>query len=73
MTVTGMIKDQNDGCVLKAAVKPMCGAREIRFYEQLQKQINDPDMETLRKLVPDYRGTVKMPFRGKVVRRISSG
>lgn len=62
----GMLKDQ-DGSVLKAAVKPICGAREIEFYESLLGNLNDPSIETLRKLVPEYRGTVKMPFRGKVI------
>lgn len=52
---------------MKAAVKPMCGSREIKFYEQLQENTTDPNMELLRKLVPEFRGTVKMPFRGKMV------
>lgn len=52
---------------MKAAVKPMCGVREIKFYEQIKQNLTDPHWEMLRKLVPEYRGTVKMPFRGKVV------
>lgn len=62
-----MLKNQYDGSVMKAAVKPMCGSREIKFYEQLQLNTTDPNMEMLKKLVPEYRGTVKMPFRGKMV------
>lgn len=62
-----MLKDQQDGSVLKAAVKPICGAREIKFYESLMGNLNDPSIEALRKLVPEYRGTVKMSFRGKII------
>lgn len=62
-----MLKDQHDGSVMKAAVKPLCGIREIQFYEQLQQNAIDPNMSILRELVPDYRGTVKMPFRGKII------
>lgn len=62
-----MLKNQYDGSVMKAAVKPMCGAREIKFYEQLQLDTIDANTETLKKLVPEYRGTVRMPFRGKLV------
>lgn len=62
-----MLKDQQDGSVLKAAVKPVCGAREIKFYENLTESVTDPNIEALRKLVPEYRGTVKMSFRGKTV------
>lgn len=62
-----MLKDQQDGSVLKAAVKPVCGACEIRFYENLMNNLSDPSIEALRKLVPEYRGTVKMSFRGKVI------
>lgn len=62
-----MLKDQQDGSVLKAAVKPVCGAREIKFYENLIGSVTDPNIQALRKLVPEYRGTVKMSFRGKTV------
>lgn len=63
-----MLKDQQDGSVLKAAVKPICGAREIKFYETLNDgNSNDPSIQAIRKFVPEYRGTVKMPFRGKSV------
>ncbi|XP_031627181.1 inositol polyphosphate multikinase isoform X2 [Contarinia nasturtii] len=63
----GMLKDQQDGSVLKAAVKPICGLREIKFYEELMRDSTEPSIEHLRKLVPEYRGTVKMSFRGKVI------
>lgn len=63
-----MLKDQHDGSVMKAAVKPLCGIREIKFYEQLQKNENiSPQMDILRELVPEYRGTVKCLFRGKMI------
>lgn len=63
----GMLKDQHDGSVMKAAIKPMCGIREIKFYEQLQKNEICSHMEILRELVPEYRGTVKCLFRGKMI------
>lgn len=66
-----MLKDKNDGCVMKAAVKPMCGVREIKFYEQITQNLTDPHWAMLRKLVPEYRGTVKMSFRGKMVMILS--
>lgn len=62
-----MLKDQHDGSVMKAAVKPMCGIREIKFYEQLQQNEINQQMEILRELVPEYRGTVKCLFRGKMI------
>lgn len=62
-----MLKDQKDSSVLKAAVKPICGAREIQFYECLKDNSSDPGIETIRKLVPEYRGTVRMSFRGKTI------
>lgn len=64
---TGMLKDQHDGSVMKAAVKPMCGIREIKFYEQLQQNEISEEMEILRELVPEYRGTVNCLFRGKMI------
>lgn len=63
-----MLKDQHDGSVLKAAVKPICGAREIKFYECLADgNSNDANIQAIRKFVPEYRGTVKMSFRGKSI------
>lgn len=68
---SGMLRDKKDGSVMKAAVKPMCGVREIQFYEQLQENEAqpNPDLRILREinLVPKYHGTVKMPFRGKMI------
>lgn len=71
--LTGMLKDQNDRSVLKAAVKPICGAREIKFYEDLEKSCNDPIMNDLRQFVPEFRGVVKIPFRGKAINFIRLG
>lgn len=63
-----MLKDQHDGSLLKAAVKPICGAREIKFYESLSDgNSNDSNVQAIRKFVPEYRGTVKMSFRGKAI------
>lgn len=62
-----MLKDAQDGSVLKAAVKPVCGAREISFYENLKGNLSDPNIQALRQFVPEYRSTVKMSFRGKTI------
>lgn len=62
-----MLKDKQDGSVLKAAVKPVCGAREIEFYDSLTENHNNQTLKALRQLVPDYRGTIKMSFRGKII------
>ncbi|XP_055700507.1 inositol polyphosphate multikinase-like isoform X3 [Phlebotomus papatasi] len=50
---------ENDGTILKPAAKPLCGAREIKFYETLA-DATDPSLITLRDLVPEYRGTQKI-------------
>lgn len=62
-----MLKDK-DGSVLKATMEErICGVREIEFYENLMGESSDPNIVALRTLVPEYRGTVKIPFRGKVL------
>lgn len=70
---SGMLKDQADRSVLKAAVKPICGAREIKFYEDLEKSCNDRVLSELHLYVPEFRGTVKIPFRGKSINFIKLG
>uniref|UniRef100_A0A7G3AM86 Kinase n=2 Tax=Lutzomyia longipalpis TaxID=7200 RepID=A0A7G3AM86_LUTLO len=50
---------ENDGTILKPAAKPLCGAREIKFYETLL-DATDPSLVALRDLVPEYRGTQKL-------------
>lgn len=50
---------ESDGTILKPAAKPLCGAREIKFYETLV-DTTDPSLITLRDLVPEYRGTQKL-------------
>uniref|UniRef100_A0A1L8DLV5 Kinase n=1 Tax=Nyssomyia neivai TaxID=330878 RepID=A0A1L8DLV5_9DIPT len=50
---------EGDGTILKAAAKPLCGAREIAFYEALT-DATDPSLVMLRDLVPEYRGTQKL-------------
>lgn len=62
----GILKAE-DGSVLKAMTKPLCGVREIEFYENMMSNSTDPSTKALRKLVPEYRGTIKMPFRGKAI------
>lgn len=61
-----MLKDQTDGSILKPATKVLCGAREIKFYEQLQSS-NISHLSDIKKLVPEYRGTVRLKVGGKTV------
>lgn len=61
-----MLKDQTDGSILKPATKVLCGAREIKFYEQLQNT-NFSHLVDIKKLVPEYRGTVRLKVGGKSV------
>lgn len=62
-----MLKDQSDGSVLKGAAKPICGQREIKFYEKLMSDVCDPNLELLRNFVPEYRGKIQMTFRGRSI------
>ncbi|XP_059608885.1 inositol polyphosphate multikinase [Phlebotomus argentipes] len=48
-----------DGTILKPAAKPLCGAREIKFYDTLL-DATEPSLVALRELVPEYRGTQKL-------------
>lgn len=63
----GMLRDRRDGSVLKGAAKPLCGKREIQFYEGLRQNKSNASMVMLRELVPEYRGTIQIQFRGKLI------
>lgn len=60
----GLLKDQHDGSIMKPASKPMCGAREIGFYESLVDAKHE-DLVFLKDLVPEYRGTTKLQLGGR--------
>lgn len=62
----GILKDHNDGSILKSSCKPLCSVREIQFYEQLQTS-RDDDRVILKQLVPDFRGTVTQQLGEKRV------
>ena len=62
----GMLKDKSDGSVLKPLGKPVCGVREIAFYESIQNPCN-PDLRILKNFVPTYLGTVKMKLNNREV------
>lgn len=65
--ISGILKDQDDGTIIyKSASKVLCGEREISFYESIQDG-QDPFMNMLRELTPQYRGTVKLSVGGKHV------
>lgn len=62
-----MLRDCRDGSVLKGAAKPLCGKREIQFYEDLRHNISNASMLMLRELVPEYRGSIQIHIRGKLI------
>lgn len=65
----GMLKNVDDGSVMKPAGSPMCAAREIRFYEQLLTT-TDPVMMALRDFTSEYRGTQTLTVGHKTIKFI---
>uniref|UniRef100_A0A182QXY6 Kinase n=1 Tax=Anopheles farauti TaxID=69004 RepID=A0A182QXY6_9DIPT len=64
----GLLKSIDDGSVLKPVAKLLAGAREIRFYEQLQKASGEQkELVLLRELIPKYRGHQKLPIGGELI------
>jgi 1D-myo-inositol-tetrakisphosphate 5-kinase/inositol-polyphosphate multikinase len=55
----GMLKNVDDGTVLKPGGTPKCAAREIKFYEELQST-TDPTALQLKEFIPEYRGTKEL-------------
>lgn len=68
----GMLKDHDDGSILKPAGKILCGAREIKFYEEVETSM-DPTIQFLRELIPEYRGTKKIIVNKREVQFIKLG
>lgn len=69
-TTIGMLKEPRDGSILKAANKPVCGRREIEFYERVSgapAHSAEPHIEQLRQLIPEYRGTVQIQMDNESV------
>lgn len=62
----GIIKNKNDGCVLKSSTKQLCREREIKFYEELRLQ-NDNDSMLLKELVPEFRGVEMVVINGNPI------
>jgi 1D-myo-inositol-tetrakisphosphate 5-kinase/inositol-polyphosphate multikinase len=62
----GMLKSVDDGSVYKPGGKPMCCAREIKFYEQLLTT-TDKDILPLREFTAEYRGTQTLNVGSKTV------
>lgn len=62
----GMLKSIDDGSILKPCTKPMCGQREINFYEMVQNT-KDTSLLPLKELIPEYRGTQKFFVGGREV------
>ncbi|XP_055631982.1 inositol polyphosphate multikinase isoform X2 [Toxorhynchites rutilus septentrionalis] len=63
----GLLSSVDDGSILKPAGKILCGAREIKFYEQIQAATNETDLVLLKEIIPLYRGHMKLPVDGKLV------
>lgn len=76
----GMLKEPRDGSILKAANKPVCGRREIEFYERVSGATTagrncssmEPHIEQLRQLIPEYRGTVQIQMENESVSRMGN-
>lgn len=62
----GMLKSIDDGSVLKPGGKPMCCAREIKFYEQLLTT-TDKEILPLREFTAEYRGSQTLNVGSKTV------
>lgn len=54
----GILK-HSDGTILKPCTKPLCGLREIRFYDSL-KENKSKSKTALVSLVPEYHGTRRL-------------
>ncbi|XP_058467018.1 inositol polyphosphate multikinase [Malaya genurostris] len=66
----GLLKNVNDNVILKPAGKILCGAREIKFYEQIQAASTETDLVLLKDLIPQYQGHTKISVDGKLVKFI---
>lgn len=78
-TIGILLDQQQPGTVLKAANKPVCGEREIQFYQRVYgddgadaadeaAEVADADCwRQLRALTPHFYGTVRMPVAQRTV------
>ncbi|XP_058829566.1 inositol polyphosphate multikinase [Topomyia yanbarensis] len=66
----GLLKTVNENEILKPAGKVLCGAREIKFYEQIQSASTETDLVMLKGIIPQYLGHTKIPVDGKLVQFI---
>lgn len=67
LLIPGLLSAVDDGSILKPAGKILCGAREIKFYEQVQAATTEADLVLLKDIIPQYRGHTKMHVDGKLV------
>lgn len=65
----GLLRNIDDGSVMKPAGSPMCAAREIKFYEQLLTT-TDPVMMPMRDFISEYRGTQTLTVGHKTIKFI---
>uniref|UniRef100_A0A182N3R0 Kinase n=1 Tax=Anopheles dirus TaxID=7168 RepID=A0A182N3R0_9DIPT len=64
----GLLKSIDDGSVLKPVAKLLAGAREIKFYEQIEQATGEQkELVALRELIPRYRGHQKLPIGGELI------
>lgn len=71
--ILGLLKNLDDGSILKPAGKVLCGVREIKFYETIQAATTEKDLVPLKEFIPDYQGHLKLPIDGKPVEFIKLG
>lgn len=65
--ILGLLKNLDDGSILKPAGKVLCGVREIKFYETIQAATTEKDLFPLKDFIPHYKGHLKLPIDGKPV------
>ncbi|XP_038109521.1 inositol polyphosphate multikinase [Culex quinquefasciatus] len=65
--ILGLLKNLDDGSILKPAGKVLCGVREIKFYETIQAATTEKDLVPLKEFIPGYKGHLKLPIDGKPV------
>lgn len=65
----GMLKNPDDGSVLKPGGTKLCETREISFYEWMQES-TDSSVSKLKEFIPEYRGTKELVVKHKKLKFI---
>ncbi|ETN62510.1 inositol triphosphate 3-kinase c [Anopheles darlingi] len=64
----GLLKCIDDGSVLKPAAKLLAGARELKFYQQIETaDAKQKELVLLRQVTPQFRGHLQLPVNGELL------